>query len=90
MMLEKVPASVRGELSRWMLEPHTGLFVGSVNALVRDKLWEKLTHECKAGNAMMVFPAQNEQGFTILTHGDTKREVWNAEGLLLVRCPSSG
>lgn len=41
MTLEKVPKSLRGELSRWMVEIQTGVFVGKLSALVRDLLWEK-------------------------------------------------
>ena len=41
MVLETVPVGLRGELTRWLLEPHTGVFVGHVNAMVRDRLWEK-------------------------------------------------
>ena len=36
-ILEKVSASLRGELTRWMIEPHTGVFVGHVSGMVRDK-----------------------------------------------------
>ena len=90
LMLEKVPASLRGELSRWMIEPSAGVFVGSVSAMVRDRIWAKVEHESKAGNAVLVQPAQNEQGFRVRTHGPTKRQVWDAEGLSLIRCPGSG
>ena len=38
MILENVPTSLRGELSRWLLEPRAGVFVGHVSARVRDKL----------------------------------------------------
>ena len=41
LVLERVPASLRGELSRWMLEARAGVFIGDVTAMVRDKLWEK-------------------------------------------------
>ncbi|MCD6345555.1 MAG: type I-E CRISPR-associated endoribonuclease Cas2, partial [Anaerolineae bacterium] len=41
MILEKVPVGVRGELTRWLLEIKTGVFVGHISARVRDKLWEK-------------------------------------------------
>ena len=41
MLLEKVPLRVRGELTRWLIEPHTGVFVGHVNAMVRERLWIK-------------------------------------------------
>jgi len=39
-ILEKVPATVRGELSRWLIEPRKGIFVGQISAIVREKLWE--------------------------------------------------
>ena len=41
MMLEKVKPSMRGELSRWLVEVKSGVYVGNVSALVRDRLWEK-------------------------------------------------
>lgn len=42
MILERVPRSLRGELTRWMLEPKTGVFIGTISAMVRDKLWERV------------------------------------------------
>ena len=38
MLMEKVPKSVRGELTRWLIELRSGVFVGNISALVRDKL----------------------------------------------------
>ncbi len=43
LILEKVPTSLRGELTRWLLELKAGVFVGKVSAMVRDRLWE---HVC--------------------------------------------
>lgn len=87
LILESVPTTLRGELSRWMLEPHPGVFVGSVSAMVREKLWEKVVTSVKAGGATMVHSTNNEQGFALRTHGRTKREVVDFEGLQLVRLP---
>jgi len=42
MILECVPESLRGELSRWLLEPKAGVFVGTVTATVRERLWERV------------------------------------------------
>ena len=50
MVIERVPTSLRGELTRWLLEPRAGVFVCEVSALVRDKLWELV--EDKAKGAM--------------------------------------
>ncbi len=37
-ILEKVPAGLRGELTRWLLELKAGVFVGKVSAMVRERL----------------------------------------------------
>jgi CRISPR-associated protein Cas2 len=98
LILEKVPAKLRGELSRWMIEPRTGVFVGIMSALVRDKLWEKVCATCdteeekdprKKGGAVMIARAKTEQGFAVRTHGDPSRELIDAEGVTLVRIPGS-
>ena len=41
LILERVPAGLRGDLSRWMIEPKAGIFLGRMTARLRDKLWEK-------------------------------------------------
>lgn len=87
LFLEKVPRSLRGELSRWFIEPKAGVFVGRVSAMVRDKLWEKVIQSAPEGGALMIYPAQTEQGFTARSFGDTSRHLVNFEGLLLVRVP---
>jgi CRISPR-associated protein Cas2 len=84
-VLQRVPASLRGELSRWMLEPHPGVFIGRPSALVRDKLWDMIREKARAGAALMAYSADNEQGFTLQTHGDTARSLRDFEGLTLVR-----
>ena len=86
-VLEKVPSGVRGELSRWFLEPKAGVFVGKASALVRDLLWEKICNQCKDGGSLLLYNTNNEQGFTIRSHGDTSRTIKDFEGLLLVQVP---
>ena len=83
-ILERVPASLRGELTRWLLEPRTGVFVGRPSALVRDKLWELIGEKLKGGAALMIYRSDIEQGFTMLTHGNTARTLRDFEGLTLV------
>lgn len=88
LIVEKVRRGLRGELSRWMIEPRTGVFVGTLSALVRDRLWEKVTRETGEGGSVMLFSAASEQGFAVRTCGETQRDVVDYEGLLLVRMPS--
>jgi CRISPR-associated protein Cas2 len=83
-VLERVPASLRGELTRWLLEPHTGVFVGRPSALVREKLWELICDKLKGGAALLVYSSDTEQGFTLQTSGKTARKLRDFEGLTLI------
>ena len=89
LMLEKVPASLRGEMSRWMIEPRAGVFVGNLSAAIRDRLWEKAQNAARGGAGMLVHSSKTEQGFVIRTFGDTSRDIVNMEGLCLVRIATS-
>jgi len=84
MILERVPRSLRGELSRWMVEVQTGVFAGKVSALVRDLLWDKCVAKGAGGKCCQVWPTDNEQGFAVRIAGDVERAVVDMDGLLLV------
>ncbi len=88
LICEKVPDGLRGELSRWMIEPKTNIFVGKMSAMVRDKLWMRVQDKLKGGAAILAFPAPTEQGFIIKSCGDPTRELVSYDGLMLVRVPS--
>ncbi len=85
MIVERVSPSLRGELSRWLIEVKAGVFVGKVSALVRDKLWEKVTEKRKDGAAVQVWSTNNEQGFVMRMEGDRSRQLADFEGLQLVK-----
>ena len=87
MILEKIPASVRGELTRWLLEIKTGVFVGHVSARVRDKLWEKCIKAKRMGGVTQIWSTNTEQKFQMRMAGDTTREIVDFEGLQLIRIP---
>jgi CRISPR-associated protein Cas2 len=89
-MLEKVPVSVRGELTRWMVELRAGVFVGDLSAMVRDKLWEMICVKVHGGAGMLVHNAASEQGFAIRYVGEPSREVVDFEGLNLIRVAHNG
>ena len=88
MILENVPTSLRGELTRWMLEPKAGVFVGTLSGMVRDKLWDKVCKSVKDGGCMMVQRTNNEQGFAIRYWGNLKRQLRDFDGLFLIGIPS--
>ena len=82
--LTDCPPALRGDLSKWLLEINTGVYVGQVSARVRDKLWERITANIKHGKASMVFDATNEQGMDFRIH-NTSWEIVDCDGLQLVR-----
>jgi len=87
LVLERVSPSLRGDLTRWLLELRAGVFVGKLPAGVRDKLWERVCANLEGGGAILAHAADTEQGFTMRLWGDPSREIVDFEGLLLIRVP---
>jgi len=88
MILESVPVGARGELTRWLIEPHPGVFVGHVSAMVRDRLWWKCCHSRGAGAVVQLWTTNTEQRFAVRMSGPTRRQVVDCEGLQLIRMPA--
>jgi len=84
MVLEKTPRSLRGELTLWLLEVRTGVFIGHVSAMVRDRLWEKCVNARGAGSVFQAWTTNNEQHFSMRIAGDPSRSVVDWEGVLLI------
>jgi CRISPR-associated protein Cas2 len=80
-----IPDHVGGALSRWLIEPCPGLFVGTVSARVRDELWSAVSASVGDGIAVLIHPADNEQGFALRTSGQRRRHVIDFDGLQLIR-----
>jgi len=89
MILERVSPSLRGELTRWLIQPKSGVFVGRISARVRDLLWERVDRSIKGGAAILIHDSNTEQGFDIRTTGDTRRLIEDFEGLLLPKSPKA-
>jgi CRISPR-associated protein Cas2 len=85
MILGKVPASLRGELSRWLFEIHPGCYFGHVNAMVRDKLWEKCANNKVAGHVFQAWSTNNEQHFSMRITGSSKYRVVDMEGVQFIQ-----
>lgn len=85
LILECVPTSLRGELTRWLLEPKAGVFVGRVSAAVRERLWKKARDKARDGGCVMIHSSNTEQGYKIESWGKTARSIDDFEGLFLVR-----
>lgn len=84
-VLQKVTESLRGELTRWLFEVKSGVYVGNVSALVRDKLWEKCSQSRGAGSVFQAWSTNNEQRFAMRLAGDPNRCIVDWEGVQLVQ-----
>ena len=87
MILESVPTSLRGELSRWLMELKAGVFLGHVSALVRDALWDRCVEKMRMGGVLQVYTYPTEQGFVVRRAGNLSRDLVDHEGLYLMRKP---
>ena len=86
-VLERVAPALRGELSRWLVEPKPGVFIGHVSGMVREKLWAKCCRSAGAGGVVQAWSTNNEQRFAIRTYGVTKRQVLDLDGVQLMLTP---
>ena len=84
-VMDNASISLRGQLTRWLLEVKASVFVGNISAMVRIRLWEKVCDEDKIGGAMMIYSSNSEQGFSIELHGQPNRTVIDLEGISLIK-----
>lgn len=89
LVLTAVPKSLRGALTRWLLEIAPGVFVGSVSARVRAMLWQMVADEMGSGRALLVYSAPTEQGYALESLGHDWQPV-DLDGHLGVRRPVAG
>lgn len=83
-VVENVPARLRGRLALWLLEVRAGVYVGKVSRRVRETIWNTVRHALKDGNAVMVWTTNTESGFDFLTLGENRRIPKEMDGLKLV------
>ena len=85
--LTSCPTSLRGDLTKWLIEIAAGVYVGRVSARVRDKLWERVIETCKGGRAVLVYSTNNEQRMDFRVHGETWEAI-DFDGLKLMLRPN--
>ena len=47
--LTDCPPRLRGDLSKWLLEINTGVYVGQLNKRVREELWKRICDNLPRG-----------------------------------------
>jgi len=85
-VLSAAPATLRGSLTRWLLEVSPGVFVGHLSARVREQLWELVRAYIGEGRALLIWTVRSEQRFEIASLGH-EREPVDIEGCLVMRTP---
>ena len=80
------PPRLRGDLSKWLCEINTGVYVGNVSSRVRDALWDRVCQNLKNGQATLVFTTAGEQRMDFRTHNTTWEAV-DFDGIKLMRRP---
>jgi CRISPR-associated protein Cas2 len=78
------PNCIRGHLKRWFIEPKPNVFVGTVNAKTREKTIAYIRRNAPELGMLIIAPDRSCQGFSIHTHGKTKRKETLHAGLHLI------
>ena len=84
MILEKAPASLKGELSRWLVQPAAGVFLGNPSRRVRDELWVKACKKIGKGSVIQIWTARGEPGYVYRQAGESLRTLTDFDGIGLV------
>lgn len=85
--LKKVPQALRGDLTKWMQEITTGVYIGNFNTKVREKLWNRIKENVKDGEATISFAYRNELGYQFDTHNTSFSNI-DMDGIPLVFIPN--
>jgi CRISPR-associated protein Cas2 len=89
LILERATPSLRGEITRWLLQPHAGVFVGWLSARVRDLLWRKIVTGSPKGACTMIYSDNTEQGFSVRSFGQPSKVIQDFEGIFLAKTPKT-
>ncbi|WP_273450058.1 type I-E CRISPR-associated endoribonuclease Cas2e [Streptococcus ferus] len=85
--VKNVPPSLRGDLTKWMQEIATGVYVGNFNTKVREQLWSRVNDSVGSGEATLSFAYRNEIGYRFDTI-NAQKDVIDFDGIPLVKIPS--
>ena len=84
--MKKVPNSLRGDLTRWMQELSTGVYVGNFNSKVREYLWQRVSDAVGQGEATICYSCRNEIGYSF-DSVNAQRLVLDYDGIPLILIP---
>lgn len=88
LILYNCPPKIKGDVTKWLFEINTGIYIGNINTKSRDLLWERIINNIDYGTATMIFSSNNEQGFEFKTH-NSKWKICNFDGLKFMLRPKT-
>lgn len=86
--LKSVPPSLRGDLTKWMQEIATGVYIGNFNSRIREKLWNRIQANVGEGEATISYYYRNEIGYQFDTI-NSQKSVVDFDGIPLVLIPNA-
>lgn len=86
LILTAAPSSLRGALTRWLMEVDTGVYVGHLSARVRTQLWELVRENIGSGRALMIESANNEQHLQVTSCGFDRQAI-DMDGMTVMLTP---
>lgn len=84
--LTNTPRSLKGDLTKWMQEIATGVYIGNFNRKIREELRKRVEESIGNGEATVSYYYRNEIGYDFKTL-NTNRKVLDFEGIPLVLIP---
>lgn len=81
--IEKYEPAVRGMFTRFMTELRASVFVGDIPANTREYIWKYVESQPNI-DAIMIYNANNEQGFSFHSIGNPSRSFQNFDGVQLL------
>lgn len=84
--ITNAPSALRGDLTKWMQEIATGVYIGNFNAKIRENLWERVKNNIGKGEATLSYHSNNELGYRFETY-QNRRKVIDYDGIPLVLFP---
>jgi len=83
-VVENVPARLRGRLAVWLIEVRAGVYIGDVSRRVREMIWGQIRIGIDEGNAVIAWSTNTESGFDFMTLGKNRRMPVEMDGIKLV------
>lgn len=84
--MTNTPLKIRGDLTKWMQEISTGVYIGNFNSRVREQLWKRVTESIGSGQVTMSYSSRNELGYDFETFRTNRMNI-DYDGIPLVLSP---